>query len=251
MWNIKGLKPKLRTDLDYVRNFCQRYDIIGICETWGEKKSDFDEILPGYQVYSKVWTRRSSRGRIPGGVSLIVKNILLPYITLLVLDCKYLVGLWISRHYTGLEVDLVLLCVYLPPQGSTSYDGDSEGICNLESIMLDLEVKYDNCAFCIMGDFNARVGSEEDFIKYDSLKYICDTNGTYERQYFDKVRMSEDEKVNAFGIDLINLCKTHDVHMLNGRSSKDVLGEFTCVTANGKSLVDYVLCSSLVLDKMA
>ena len=39
--------------------------------------------------------------------------------------------------------------------------------------------------------------------------------------------------------------------MLNGRISDDVEGNFTCISNEGRSLVDYILASSSLFDKFS
>ena len=54
-----------------------------------------------------------------------------------------------------------------------------------------------------------------------------------------------------FGLSLIDLCCEHDIHMLNGRISDDVEGNFTCISNEGRSLVDYIIASSSLFDKFS
>ena len=44
---------------------------------------------------------------------------------------------------------------------------------------------------------------------------------------------------------LIDLCKTTDMSILNGMTGKDERrGEFTCITHNGKTTIDYFMIDS-------
>ena len=49
---------------------------------------------------------------------------------------------------------------------------------------------------------------------------------------------------NTFGLSLLELCKTYDIHILNGRSPGDTEGEITCTANDGYSLVEYFTASS-------
>jgi len=42
----------------------------------------------------------------------------------------------------------------------------------------------------------------------------------------------------SFGKSLIELCFTYGVHILNGRLFADIVGNFTCLTQNGASVVN-------------
>ena len=65
-----------------------------------------------------------------------------------------------------------------------------------------------------------------------------------------KPRCSKDKKEpNAQGISLLDLCKASSMSLMNGRFGKDAgIGEYTCITNNGCSVVDYILCSSNCVD---
>ena len=61
----------------------------------------------------------------------------------------------------------------------------------------------------------------------------------------DNIRpgLSDDSIVNEYSTALIDLCITHDLLIVNGRTTSDQKGACTCYTHNGSSLVDCVLCS--------
>ena len=48
---------------------------------------------------------------------------------------------------------------------------------------------------------------------------------------------------NKYGDNLLQLCKAVPLRICNGRKLGDILGNFTCFTANGNSCVDYYLAS--------
>ena len=61
-----------------------------------------------------------------------------------------------------------------------------------------------------------------------------------------KIYYSEDKIINQQGKALIELCKSTDLKITNGRYSDDRdIGSYTCYKYNGKSTVDYVLLSPL------
>ena len=45
------------------------------------------------------------------------------------------------------------------------------------------------------------------------------------------------------------MCCENDVHMLNGRLYDDADGNITCISNEGKSLVDYIIASTSLFDK--
>ena len=64
------------------------------------------------------------------------------------------------------------------------------------------------------------------------------------------MRNSKDQVYNRFGLSLIELCCSYNVHILNGRMFGDSEGNFTCTANNGTSVVDYMICSSKIFDSV-
>ena len=87
------------------------------------------------------------------------------------------------------------------------------------------------------GDFNARIGTVEDFIDNKHLE-----DDIFAPFSFDQ-RLSQDLQINAYGKSLIDLCIGNNLIILNGRTNGDLLGQFTCHTCNGARVVDYVIVS--------
>ncbi|VDI59536.1 Hypothetical predicted protein [Mytilus galloprovincialis] len=101
----------------------------------------------------------------------------------------------------------------------------------------------------LCGDFNARIGSENDFIVNDDSKFtpIFDTYPT------DKnimTRKSRDQKIDQRGKEVLDFCISKQIRILNGRVLGDTFGNFTCYTPNGASVVDYVAVSEEILENV-
>ena len=109
---------------------------------------------------------------------------------------------------------------------------------------MELEAKYPDCLSFLMGDFNARTAKDFDFIINDSIDHIPIIPDSYEEDTFNIERNSKDLATNAFGKKLLELCRDHDIHFLNGRSANDKEGNFTCIANRGTSVVDYMIASS-------
>ena len=85
----------------------------------------------------------------------------------------------------------------------------------------------------IRGDFNAQTGNLVDCLLLDD-----EINNI-------EARANRDTKINANGRLLIDLCKTKTIDILNGRIDEDKhIGEYTCVTHNGKRSVEYTVAST-------
>ena len=89
----------------------------------------------------------------------------------------------------------------------------------------------------IQGDLNARINTENDTIepdKYDERLGISFTD--------IPCRNSQDHgEVNVRGVELLNLCKSLNMVILNGRKTGDVFGKYTSIHWNGKAVVDYAI----------
>ena len=91
----------------------------------------------------------------------------------------------------------------------------------------------------LAGDVNARTGKEKDFITDESGKFIHGGDipsppNLTKRQNFDNI-------VDDHGKQLLDLCKTCDLRILNGRSKGDTLGKFAHHSINEVSTVDYTI----------
>ena len=52
--------------------------------------------------------------------------------------------------------------------------------------------------------------------------------------------------MHNFGKSLTPLCETYDSHLANGRTHGNLSGNFTCLTRNRHSVVDYCILSTLL-----
>ena len=64
----------------------------------------------------------------------------------------------------------------------------------------------------ISGDINARTGNMKDYIENVDLSHL-DLGNLYVSSNFNKTRLSQDSEINMFGKSLIQLCKTHIIHI--------------------------------------
>ena len=88
-------------------------------------------------------------------------------------------------------------------------------------------------------DFNARTGNLDDCLLLDGEINKIES------------RANRDTKINSKGRLLVDLCKTTKIAILNGRIGEDKhIGEYTCVTHNGKSSVDYFLAEHCCFDSI-
>ena len=121
----------------------------------------------------------------------------------------------------------------------------------MQQVNKDIE-KYAKLGHIILlGDFNARTGTDQDTInlELDHIKGIDSGSLGSEGGFFGEEgiipfsRNSEDGKTNQRGKEILEMCKNNDLCILNGRTVGDVFGAITCRRWNGCSVVDYCICS--------
>ena len=97
-------------------------------------------------------------------------------------------------------------------------------------------------AVIIMGDTNARICEENDFVENSPDDYLH-TPYDFEVDINVKKRKTLDNKeLSGHHKQLLDFCKATGLKILNGRSGEDgKTGNFTCHTAAGSSIVDYCI----------
>ena len=115
-------------------------------------------------------------------------------------------------------------------------------------------IKYKNIGkVYVTGDFNSRTGQctdLPDYLRYDN--YL--TVGMNENRLSSHIplRSSRDVNIDNYGCRLLDLCKSTGLIKANGRLSEDSsVGEFTCINARGRSVVDYFLLAHSDFDTVS
>ena len=89
----------------------------------------------------------------------------------------------------------------------------------------------------VTGDLNSRTSNELDFLGFD--KYLEDEDDFIADEIL--LRVNKDHVIDAYGRRLLLLCQKTNLLIANGRYFEDSeIGEFTFVTQNGSSVVDYM-----------
>ena len=138
---------------------------------------------------------------------------------------------------------------YLPPEGSNRYNDEKNGVEIVNEKLREMKVVHPDSHVVLLGDLNARTGREADYIIDDSVNWMPNMEW-YATDNFDILRKSKDAHVNTFGKSLLNLCKEMDLHILNGRSDSDSEGEYTFVSDQGASVIDYALVPSVLFTQI-
>ena len=146
-----------------------------------------------------------------------------------------------------LQKDVFLGTVYFSPERYEKRN-NQDYLSQLEKEIRGFKLRGE---VMIQGDFNARVGNMQDLVYYSKYfdkenNITCfDTNSSMKLH-----RNSEDNVNKKRGKDLIDLCITSDLYIVNGRKLGDVIGRYTCFQRNGNSVVDCLIASHTVFEKI-
>lgn len=140
-----------------------------------------------------------------------------------------------------MKQDLFICSVYIPSQNSSrEHRLDCDHFESLQQSIYKFS-KLGSIILC--GDFNARMGNLDgcgnntSFIE-GLFQSTCLLNDSIE------LHNSKDNHRNSYGKLLSELCCANNLIVLNGRMNGDYIGQFTCQTYNGASVVDYTIVSS-------
>ena len=239
-WNVNGLGEK-KKDQEFL-NIITRYDMICLMETWSSVRTNVK--LSGYEKpLHRYRHKRRKKGRRSGGLLLYYKKHLAAGIKEIPKTHEDLLWVKLDKEFFSFISDVYLCTAYIAPQYSTTTNAAF------------LQMEKDAARFsklgdiALFGDFNARTSNLKDYIENDTRdKYIQNANNySVDRPKHNIVRCNQDTKINARGKDLVNLCKSADLRILNGRTIGDLMGDYTVIKSNGKSVVDYNIVSKQFL----
>jgi len=230
-------------------SYLQSFDIIGLVETWSTLKGEFDSLLQTHTHFDFVRKRHISALRNSGGVSVFVKHDLVrnDFVSQICSHFTDCIVLYVKASVFHLMNDIILYIAYVSPEGSSIYNDSSEknGIVLLEENISYLKSAFPECYLYLAGDMNSRTKDFSDFIHDDSVEHMYNTSVNYDSDTFDMPRANKDtERYNQYGKCLVNLCCSHNIHILNGRLHDDKTGNFTCIANEGHSVVDYHIAST-------
>ena len=146
----------------------------------------------------------------------------------------------IDKKHSKETSDIYIGTAYISP--SQNSDADE----SLETFFREALSFREKGTVVIQGDFNAHTGMLPDFIARDK----SDDGLKLENYDPPLIRNSEDNKTCKRGNELLDLCKSFDFLIANGRKIGDIFGRVTSIQWNGTSVVDYVLTPASTLDKI-
>ena len=116
-------------------NIISGHDIVSFSETWCQE-NDLPFVLSELTDYTCELlnaVKLHKYGRAMGGIAVYIKKHIAKYIKRINVDFSHGIALKICKTYTNLDFDIILLCVYIPPEGSPRYNNeDLNGIVILK-----------------------------------------------------------------------------------------------------------------------
>ena len=252
-YNIDGLANKL-LDNSFLE-FLEDFDIICLVETFMANNDLPKHLFSSFckpAFFSKAF-RLSTYGRCSGGVIVLIKQTLRNLVNIIELDHEFdnIIALKFSKILSS--QDVIFLFTYVQPYGSQYYDqvNFTNGIFKLEECISKLQILYNCSNIVVCGDLNSRTSSVQPIDETIFVSKYLDDYSTSPLTDNDVVysRRSEDKLINTFGHRLLEMCGSLNLVILNGHSDGDKEGNFTNITHNGNSVVDYFIVSdSLVFN---
>ncbi len=214
------------------------FDFISLVESW---LSENTVNIQGFYSFSNCRQKSNRAGRNSGGITVLVKSELRKGVKFFDKESSEEFVWWkLEKEFFHLKQDLFVCSVYIPLHNSPREKRlDCDHFETLQETIYKFS-KLGNIVLC--GDFYARIGTLDDF--------VIDTGEILPNPVFTtsiEPRKSRDNHVNAYGRLLIELCCGNELIVLNGRTKGDLIGQFTCQTYNGASVVDYAIVSTGIM----
>ena len=193
-----------------------------------------------------MYHHRKTYIRKSGGIAILVRQDLADSVNVLNFsDNEYV--LWLKLHRSILGYSVIIGTVYIPPR-SSKYSTEHEYDAIMKDL-IDINIGYNECNICLVGDFNSRTGNLLDFVEPDEqLMHATGLEECKSELFIDKItlekriqeiRQNDDKVIDENGSKLVDFCIQTGFLIVKGRTGTDRnVGKVTC---KGASTVDYVL----------
>ena len=239
-WNIHGHKSRQLGNklhnVDFL-NVLKDQDFVSLTETHIHDAILENLSIPGYKrVEYKNRKKNLKSNTAAGGIAVFVKNHISKLFTPVHTDDDNTIWVKIKKEGINSNCDIYIGTHYMSPSVTAEK--------RTTKLMENIALFQSKGVVLINGDFNARIGKANDTIlpdKFDNefgleIKEVCTK------------RNSQDTIINKQGENLLDMCKSLELCIANGRKTGDPFGNYTCIKWNGNSVVDYLLISKNIFD---
>ena len=159
------------------------------------------------------------RGRNSGGLALLCKNEFHDSISIEKGSPNFL---WfkINKQYPKTAKDIFVCGIYIPPYNSNYFNPEL-----FEDLEKDIEHFSSRGSILLVGDFNSRTGKYLDVVSNEGNHMIANDQSEFSLRSIQ--RNSFDNEINNHGKRLLEICRSADLRILNGRVNGDSLGRPT------------------------
>lgn len=247
-WNIDGLfhrqggQRTCKLDNHEISSILSHHDIFCLVET--HMGPDDTVNFPDFHLYHNIRPRSKNAKKNYGGISIGIKLNIRDGIKILPPSNTEITWLKLSKSFFNFDQDRYLAIVYISPLSNTC----TEKVDLFTSLENDIAAFSKQGKCYVVGDFNAKTSVEPDYCIDDDSpvtdifpEYVCDLPLNRNN--------SDSHPVDHRGNQLLSLCQSTGMRILNGRVFGDTFGHCTCYSYAGRpSLIDYVLASSDIID---
>ena len=216
-------------------------DVVGL----GELHAENEVSIPGFvNIKQKNREKKFMGPKIAGGLAVFVREEVNHLVK--VVDNTNPDSIWIrikKEKFNG-KHDIFIGTYYISPESNA--ERNKKNYDFFSAVNNELSVFNKKGLVLLQGDFNGRIGVEQDFVGYDK----SDEELGIQNLDNQRGRNSEDKKINSRGKDLLDICKVNDLLVVNGRTTGDIFGKFTSHNWNGSSVVDCCIASNSILDNI-
>ena len=156
----------------------------------------------------------------------------------------------LSKTVFPFKKDIYLCFINIPPSNSTDTIRTGCDKQLFEKLEKDIEILSAIGDVLLMGDFNAHINKYDlDFISNELNEHLDDSlppNCTVDAIHKHR-NTAIPQTTNSYGKSVIEMCIAAQLRILIGRTLGDSKGQLTFFIYNGSSVVDYCICSSVML----
>lgn len=193
--------------------------------------------IEGFLYYH--FCREKSNNRFFGELGILIKKNIRKGIALLQNYSSEFQWMKLRKEYFNLKNGIFLCLAYISPNSSKfNNKTDYSTLGLIERYIVE---KYGNQGdIIIAGDLNARIGNERYFILVDGTPHILIDIDSYRVDATAADWSSYDKVVDTRGKDILELCISNQLRVLNGRTFGDSTGKYTSFNYAGCSVVDFL-----------
>ena len=242
-WNIHGHKSQSvgdkLNDPEFLDILSSR-NIVGLGELHAEEEVSIQGFINKKQ---KIREKKCKGPKVAGGIGVFVREEIDHLVQVVDNNNEDSIWIKIKKEVSKEKEDIYLGTYYVSP-------GNKKNKKNYDffSAVNDEVTHFSKKGLILLqGDLNGRTGQEKDYLEADKL----DSQFCIENLDNQNMRNSEDKSKNTRGNELLDICKLNDMLILNGRTTGDIFGKFTCHNWNGSSVVDYFLAPNQFCDRIS